>query len=472
MKPWCVVLSLAIAWFLLSCPTTSAHIIGPGIIEPRSDGWSMIDSDPGTIYSSIADVDRVSAPTSGKGLGLVFAGARRFGNGTRAGWMGYARLNGTLVWQKTIQDPRMDTIAAIQFNTTDQVYVAGSGAEGPSVWCMNINGSVVWNSTFGSTGDTVRSMAIIKHDAGFTSNDNGITIALSRDTDLADRIININSNTGNVTVQHAPVISQANNTGRVEVLGVATDPLLPSIVYIGGRYVNTTTGRWAAFIEQFNITSGQPSWHRAVSFADMDCAMHGVQVEPIYGHVFCVGEIGGDAMVYPFSWYTGEDGWNTRPVPYARWGGLKSEVATDVVIVGEQSFMLYVTGWTDGWSIGGKDAFVFKMDYNARIQWEKTWGAMFDDASLGITAEPGTGIYICGVAASKGFMVENPSGTINVAAKVLGSNDMVIGITIAISCAIAFAIIAVFARKRNAKREALAAWVSKKKQERGTGSET
>ena len=437
--------------------TSRAHIVGPEIVEPQSAGWVMQDVQNGVVSSIINDIDRASKNPSEFAHGIVYTGSKVFENGTRSAWFGFIGLNGSVMWDLVISDPYLMQGIALQYNKSDQIYFAGHGPSGCMVLVMALNGSQIWNASFGNPGDQVTDMAIIKYDAGYTLNDNGINIA-GRFSNGTGYIINLNSSDGSLEDTHVlPSGYQVNS--------VATDPLLPEIIYMGGKK-QINPAEWDGFIMQLNFTTGSVEWNRNLDLSHSS-EINEIQVEPVYGGVITVGKVGDDAMIYPFAWYNGADGWNLGNTPYFSYGGIREESATDLVILGESNFMIYVSGSTNSYSAGSTDALCLKIDFNSNLEWEKVWGGMGKEKSTCITAEPGYAVYIGGQKEYLGVIVENPSGTVNIFAKLFGSMDVVVLVMVIFFISIAavgsVAIIMFLKKRKTKNKQQLDNWIESKK---------
>lgn len=433
---------LVASCFIAVLPCAGAHIIGPGIVAPVSSGFTFVESGDDVVESSIAEIDRVGRPQPQMGLGFVFGGTIRLANGTRQGWIGMLALNGTVAWELRRADPRLQRVTSVQFNTSNEVYFAGHGDAGPAVLKTSSTGDVAWIAGVGSAGDRIARMAIIKHDAGYTLNDNGITVAGTR--------ANGTSFVANLDSAGSWRFERNEPAGKV-VTCIATDPLLPSIVYVGGSMNGNP------FVEQLHLATGTANWTRVVDSGEG--VINAIQVEPVYGGVIAVGRLGHDVLIHPFTWY-GTNGWNLLDPPHVRFGGTAMDEATGVVIVGEQDFKMYVCGTTTSYATGETDVLVLKVSFNARIEWERTWGAMHAEAATSISAEPGYAVYVSGTTNGRGFIVENPAGTINPFARWLGSTQAVLAFLVVAFVAVpaGLAGVVLLARRRKAGAK-LDAWI-------------
>ncbi|MHA1717562.1 MAG: hypothetical protein ACTSXP_18115 [Promethearchaeota archaeon] len=464
--PALLILTCSMVLFNLSVPPVFAHIIGPEIVEPTQGGWAFLDNTDNNVTDSVInDLERASANITGTGYGLFFAGTKTFLNHSRSGWFGAIGLNGSLIWERVISDPYFKNATSAMYNNTDEIYVAGYGPMGCMLIKVNFFGKIYWNITFGEPGDVLKAIAIIKIDGGITRNNNGITAIGMKSDGKTSFVINFNDTTRQTSFSYAPQ-NDANDSSFKDLRAVATDPFLPGIIYLGGKIVIKDQEKeiYHAFIEQLNISTLKPNWVRELNFS-RNSEINAIQVEPTYGGVIAVGYADDDAIVYPLSWYDGSDGWALEDTPYLKWGGSEQDVATDVVILGEYTYLMYVSGWTKSYGSGGsKDFFMMKITFYKDIIWEKLWGAMKDDVAVCLTAEPAMAVFLGGASDGKAVIVENPSTNINQITRFFGSTNNVI-VFLVISCTSIPATIVILASiilKRKKKIE-LKKWLDKKK---------
>ncbi|MBD3185391.1 hypothetical protein GF325_01075, partial [Candidatus Bathyarchaeota archaeon] len=437
----------------ISPASIMGHIVGPEIVEPEQSGWLLQEESPEVSFSTINDLERASD-------GLFFAGEKLHANGTQVGWFGVVGLNGSLVWDKQINTPTFTNGTGAQYNNTGCIYVVGHGAQGCTLFKVNYTGFLLWNTTFGDPGDIVNQATIIKIDGGFTPNNNGITVIGTKANGTSAFVSNFNETTGTLEFTYYP----GENTieEQDQGLAIATDPLLEGVVYLGGG-LSTASGKpgvYHGFIEQLNLSTMAPNWRKVLSI-NSHVEITTIQVEPVYGGVITAGSMDGDAMLYPLVWWDGSDGWNERERPYLRWGGTGNEKITDAIILGEaNNFLVYMTGFTTSFGNGKRDFFVLKVDFNAKLEWEKTWGVATSDTAHTITAEPGMSVFVGGNAGNRFTIVQNPSGKINPFSKFIGSDRgalIFISVVGMIGPGVFIAIVIIYRRKRRV--QGLATWI-------------
>ncbi|MFX0098240.1 MAG: hypothetical protein ACFFCS_01575 [Candidatus Hodarchaeota archaeon] len=456
-----ILLSLLICNFFVV--NSMAHIVGPEIVEPTASGWEFKEDNPDVSNSRVNDLERASKPPDPMGKGVFFCGKKVYKNGTSFGWFGAIGLNGTFLFEREISTPYFKNATSCQYNSTSVIYVAGYGPQGCSIYKVNYSGDIYWNMSFGEAGDVLHQIAIIKIDGLPVSTSNGISAVGVKADGKRGFYYNINELNQSVNFNHSVGVDSSNEWDQV--LAVATDPYLPNIVYLGGRKATSSSRpeKYDGFLIQFNIVNKSLEWERDLSTGS-DTAIQAIQVEPIYGGVVSVGYMGDDALVYPLTFYNDEI-WKLYEKPYFLWGGLSKDEATDVIILGESTFMIYITGTTGsyGWN---KDCFVVKMNLYQEIQWEKLYGAMGVDLSATLTGEPAMSVFIGGCTDNKYIIVQNPAGNINIFAKFFGSDfNALLFVLITSSGAITIIIMAYLIVRRRKRGEEISTWVEDQKKQ-------
>ncbi|MHA1791194.1 MAG: hypothetical protein ACTSVI_01035 [Promethearchaeota archaeon] len=463
-----LLLFLSFSFIFVFIHETQSHIVGPEIVEPSSSGWYLMESDKDVSSSVINDLERASSIFPNPGYGIFFAGKKEYVNGTSFGWFGAMTLDGKVLWEKKISTSYFTTAVSAQYNKTDSIYVSGYGPQGCTLFKVNFTGYIYWNTTFGDPGDIINQMAIVKIDGGFTASNNGVNIVGTKSDGKHAAVWNFNETTGTLNFTYSPGNDNASEWD--EALAVAIDPAISfrNIIYIGGivAYSNEKPDDYHAFIEQLNLTTMQPNWRRVLNFT-RNLSITAIQVEPTYGGIITIGNIGDDIMIYPLFYTNGEDGWNMLPKPYFKWGGNAIERVSDVIILGERTnYMIYACGWTSSYGKGGEDFFTIKVDFAAKLRWEKTWGAMKNERANSLTAEPGMAVFIGGVSGKGYAIVQNPSGTISPIVKFFGSNENVLMFLVIFIIIIpASLIVAIVLVNKNIKKKKLSSWIESKKNE-------
>jgi len=100
------------------------------------------------------------------------------------------------------------------------------------------------------------------------------------------------------------------------------------------------------------------------------------------------------------------DAWVLRLDPKGRtmwektFGGKKWEWAGSIVALPDRGFA--VAGWTESKGAGGRDAWVFRLDKDGRLLWDRTFGGAEDDRARAIIRLPFGAFAVAGWTKSKG----------------------------------------------------------------------
>jgi hypothetical protein len=113
--------------------------------------------------------------------------------------------------------------------------------------------------------------------------------------------------------------------------------------------------------------------------------------------------------VEPLSTLTEESYFNST------WGGSSYDYGRSVVA--DSSGNIYITGDTQSFGAGGRDAFILKLSPAGGLVWQRTWGGIGNDEGRGVVIDPSGQIYVTGFTNSSG------AGNYDVFALKLNSTD-------------------------------------------------
>jgi uncharacterized protein YunC (DUF1805 family) len=82
------------------------------------------------------------------------------------------------------------------------------------------------------------------------------------------------------------------------------------------------------------------------------------------------------------------------------YGGIKADISAEVILSDEKNFI--IVGETHSKGAGNSDAWVLKLDEEGNILWEKTYGGEENDGAFSIVETEDHGYIICGYTWSKG----------------------------------------------------------------------
>jgi len=87
------------------------------------------------------------------------------------------------------------------------------------------------------------------------------------------------------------------------------------------------------------------------------------------------------------------------------WGGSSYDYGRSVVV--DSSGDIYVTGDTQSFGAGGRDAVILKFNSTGGIVWQKTWGGSNDDVGYGVVVDSSGYVYVTGYTMSFGQGLED-----------------------------------------------------------------
>jgi hypothetical protein len=388
-----------------SLPLAGAHIIGPEIIPPSESGWVYT---LGETAGVVRDVDYLY------GGGYAVLGET---GGPGEVQPSLVRLleDGTLNYTHSLF-PAFTGVSTLLTNWTYNAYIGGLGPEGPIVACHSpLDGSEQWSVPVTGITEILDLDLIRAEPTSYSTSQtasNGIFV-LGPDGEGHSVITSINETTKTVRW------TTTSNASRV-LTNLAVDPIIPTKFYAAG--VLQGDGGAIGVLRCLDARNGTILWERVLDLPDP--AVRDLQVDPITGAIIAVGSYAGrgrDLFIYPVR----EDNtlpWDFDGVPYFSWGGSGDEEATGLVLLGEYSLALYVTGSTTSWGAGQKDLFSLKITDRAEVKWEKLWGTALDDEGLAVTGNPGVAVVCAGVSGGRGVIVENPATDVPALARLAGSN--------------------------------------------------
>jgi uncharacterized delta-60 repeat protein len=166
-------------------------------------------------------------------------------------------------------------------------------------------------------------------------------------------------------------------------------------IYITGRKANA--GRDDVFIVKYNST-GIQQWNNTWGRLDKTDAGWGIALDGsgniyITGYTESLGAGGYDAFIAIFD----NSGNSLHNIT---WGDDKNDEGYDIARDGTGN--IYITGYTNSFGAGGRDAFIAKYDSTYIQQWNTTWGGNLDDQGYGIALDGSGNIYMMGYTNSFG----------------------------------------------------------------------
>ncbi len=326
--------------------------------------------------------------------GYIVAGyTYSFGAGGADAWVLKLNANGSVAWQKTYGGTNGDWASSIQQTADGGYIVAGFtssfGAGGDDAWVLKLNddGSVAWQHAYGRTGSELAYSIQQTADGGF--------------------IVAGSTNSFGAGGNDAWVFKLHTNTGFVDwqkTFGGTGDDVVTSIHqtadggYIVAGYTDSFgAGSYDAWVLKLNA-DGSVAWQKTYggtgndSFASIQQTADGGYI--VTGSTNSFGAGGsGDAWVLKLN-ADGSVAWQKT------YGGTHGDLATSIRQTADGGYIVAgITSSFGGWSF---DAWVFKLNADGSIAWQKSYGGTGSDHANSIRQTADGGYIVAGYTSSFG----------------------------------------------------------------------
>jgi uncharacterized delta-60 repeat protein len=321
------------------------------------------------------------------------------------------------------------------YATTGSVY-AGSNSYDMSIIKYSSSGSVVWSSSWGSTGTDEGNSLVQTSDGGFvvtgstTESGNLYLVLIKFDSSgsvvWSNRLSASSSGQSIVLTADGFVVTGyvSNGVGNDDVLlikydtsgsiqwqtswgGTGTDRGEAVVQTLDGGFVaagstssyGSGSGDTDAFITKFDA-SGNFSWYKTWGGSNSESANSIAQTSD--GNLVITGysttyKTGTSATADMFVAKYNSSGtlqWNKT------WGGSQNDYGSKVVLTKDNQIV--VVGYTASFGSGLNDLFLVQYDTSGNLVWNKTWGGSQNDYGYSLALTPDDGFIATGETASSG----------------------------------------------------------------------
>jgi predicted secreted protein len=319
--------------------------------------------------------------------GYVVAGSTTsFGAGSADAWVLKLDGSGNILWQKTYGGTGDDSARAIQQTSDGGYVVAGSttsfGAGGPDAWVLKLDdsGNVLWQKTYG--GSFFESANAIQRtpDGGYVIIGSTTSFGVS----FSDAWILKLDGIGNVLWQKRygfggentiNALQQTSDGGYItaNIASNLSAPQAPDTAWVtrldsGGSVV------WAQLY--YGVNSSR--------FTSM-------QQTPDGGFIMA-GDNGNSRFSY-HAWVLKLDG-SGNILWQKTYGGTSLDHAATIQLTSDSGYI--IAGSTASFGAGGADAWVLKLDNSGNVLWQKTYGGTGDDSAQAIQQTADGGYIVAG----------------------------------------------------------------------------
>lgn len=334
--------------------------------------------------------DRANAVQQATDGGYIVAGyTSSSGQGSNDAWVAKINANGSVVWQKTYGGTGDDQANAVQQTVDGGYIVAGSTTSfGPSkdawVFKLDSNGAVVWQKTYGGavteyaysiqqTSDGGYVVAGVTNSSGVGSGDAWV-FKLDANGEVLWQ--NTYGNSNSLMTDYARVVKQTADGGYI-VAGYSTS--------IGSGSL------WVLKLNANGTIAWQKSYYDGGNAYDIRQTADGGYI--IAGSVTTVMFGSSNILVLKIN-ADGSEAWQKT------YGGGSGDYSYSVVQTADGGYA--VAGVTNSYSAGLTDAWVLKLNADGAVVWQKSYGGSSTDEARAIQQTEDGGFIIAGYSASFG----------------------------------------------------------------------
>jgi uncharacterized delta-60 repeat protein len=326
----------------------------------------------------------------------IIAGSDNRGFGGRDTALICYDSDGTLLWDTAWGSTGYDDPRSLKLDSAGNIYIAiqtdSYGAGNYDLMLVKYDNAhtLLWNYSWGGIDsdipnamvlDSSDNLYVIGNTDSFGSGNSDIFIIYYNSTG-SDKWVKTWGESG-IDVGYEITIDSSNNT------------------YITGNTDSFNAINFNALILKCNST-GNELWYKAWDGESHD-ECRGIAFDSS-GNYYLTGLTGNygtggqDAITLKYN-AAGIQQWNVT------WGGTEIEETNDIAV--DEFDNIYVTGATESFGPGESSAFLLKYNSSGDIQWNYTWGGIYDDSGSGIAFDSSGDVYMGGSTASYGPDVPN-----------------------------------------------------------------
>jgi uncharacterized delta-60 repeat protein len=324
--------------------------------------------------------------------GCILAGwTASFGAGGNDFWVLRLDSTGSVVWQKAYGGALQDDARCVKQTSDGGYVVAGEtnsfGTGGLDFWVLrlNSNGSIVWQKTYGGTGDDTAWSVEQTADGGYIVG--GQTASFGAGS-IDAWVLKLDSN-GSVTWQKTYGGSGADVLRSV---GQSSD----GGYIVAGYTISFGAGTLDAWILKLS-SNGSVTWQKTYG-GYSDDYVTSIQETQDGGYIAAGTTLSFGAGSYNI-WVLKLDS-NGSAVWQKTYGGAGGDYADSVQQTSDGGYI--VAGHTSSFGAGSWDAWVLKLDSAGSLTWQKTYGGSDNDQVYSVRQTTDGGYILAGFATSFG----------------------------------------------------------------------
>lgn len=166
--------------------------------------------------------------------------------------------------------------------------------------------------------------------------------------------------------------------------------------FVSGRTSSFGVGGYDLCLVKFNTTNGvewNSTWGGIDRDEGWDVVLDSSGNAYVTGDTCSFGRGDSDLCLVKFNSIGGIE-WNST------WGGIYEEVGNAITL--DSLGNTFVAGWTSSFGAGGDDMCLVKFNSTGGVEWNSTWGGLYDDSGADIALDSSGNAYVTGFTHSFG----------------------------------------------------------------------
>ena len=364
---------------LVLCAVFLVGIISASLVSAQA-GWNCM-------YGNAGDDVAYSAVQAANDGFAVAGSTNSSDTGSLDGWLVKIDSSGKMQWNKTYGGNKNDVFHSVICTSDGQYamagYTASYGADALDFWLVKVDssGNMLWNKTFGETGNDEAWCLIQASDGGYvltgTTNSSGKTDFWLVKTDSSGNM-QWNKKYGGTGDEVAKCVIQTRNDGY-------------SLAGYKRAYNATAFNMWIVKTD----SSGNAQWNQIFGGSGHSGAFSVMQTSDqgyaLVGATVSCSANKSDAWLIKLG-KTGSMEWNQT------YGSKMQDAACSFIQTSDGGYAL--AGITESFGAGGQDCWVVKTDASGNIQWNQTYGGSKSDGVYSLFQTGDGGFVLVGYSES------------------------------------------------------------------------